>query len=125
MFTSEKELRKVPPKRVGGSVSKRDDKNEIIERVRKEREQRKSDRETFSFAVKIQKFWRGRHYGNITIQVERLDFDKKIEDIAKVAQFLKLTKSIDFVAPPSTCLCITRKLMFGKFSPFKVYSYCM
>eukprot|EP01041_Mallomonas_annulata_P005961 gene5961-12031_t len=118
MFHSDKDLNRFPPKKTGTSkLKKAEDKDEILERTRKEREQRKALRESSVHVLKIQSWWRGRHYGSLWIQSQKSDFDKKLDDIQKLAAVLKATKAIDFVPPTTVCLELARKLVIGTFSP--------
>ena len=45
----------------------------------------------------------------------RAEFDKKVDDIQKLARVLKASKNIDFAPPGEICLTLTKLLCFGKF----------
>lgn len=128
MFASDKDLRKAPSKksatRSSGTAKAQGSKStgeSVVERAKREREERANDREMTKACGKIQSWWRGRWVSFTWREAQRNDFDKKMGDLEKISQLLFKTKNITLVPPLSTSLELTKKVLSGKFIPQVIF----
>ena len=119
-FLNEKDFRKgagtVPPKRaaiISGKKVKGDDTKKtdnVVERAKLERVERAKVRETTSFVIKIQSWWRGRSTAFKTIRALRTSFDSKLNDIENLTSILLSKNNIIFIPPLPICMELAAKL---------------
>ena len=82
----------------------------VVERARTEREERAKVRETTSFVIKLQSWWRGRSTSNRTIKALRAAFDSKVNDIENLSALLLSKNNIVFIPPVPICMELAVKL---------------
>ena len=123
MFASDKDLRKAPAKKSGSKVStSRASKTQsssgadVVERAKREREERQVERNLAKMSIVIQSWWRGRWNAWKLISYHRNDFDRKIADLERIANLLKTTKNITLVPPLSTCMDLCKKVLIGRYT---------
>jgi hypothetical protein len=115
MFISDKDLKsKAKPKTAAPAKASQQEKLSVVEQARIEREERQRQRDRSQAAVKIQKIYRGRFYSRAFASQLRREFDKKVEDIKKLSNILKLSKGITFCPPGDVSFHLLRLLCFGR-----------
>lgn len=115
MFISKDDLKPKAKAKAKGTVN-------IVEQAKVEREEREVLRRKTKCAVQIQAIYRSYLYRYRFKGQLRRDFDKKIGDIRKLSQVLKISRNIIFAAPGDICLQLSRLLCYGKFSGREVSS---
>lgn len=95
---------------LGSDKEKVNSRTAVIERAKKERDQRKNDKIRNEKIIKIQSFFRGRQTSFRLYQQHRQLFDTKVNDVVKLATILKL-KNVIFVPPPQVIIDISRSLL--------------
>ena len=97
---------------LGSDKDKVNSRNSVIERAKKERDQRKNDKIRNEKIIKIQSYFRGRNIAYQLYQEHRKSFDTKVNDVVKLATILKL-KNIVFVPPVQVIIDISRSLILN------------
>lgn len=141
MFVSDKDLKKVPnnkrpattassavinskhnvpvkqqPNTIisSNSVSATSNTIDVVERTRIEREQRQLLRDQLVYVVKIQAYCRGHKVRSNLLKNLRLELDKKLQDIEKVAVAVKAQADIEFSPPSNITMGLLPQLLFLK-----------
>ena len=122
MFISDKDLKsKAKPKATATAKANHQEMLPVVEQARIEREERQRQRDRSQAALKIQKIYRGRFYSRAFASQLRKEFDKKVEDIKKLSNILKISKGIKFSPPGDVSLHLLRLLCFGRHIDDDVY----
>ena len=116
-FYNDKDLRKVPSVKnrsiSNGQKAKANDSRiigDVVLQSKLERELRAKTREDTVLAIRIQSWWRGRVSASKVVTGLRSDCDRKLSDISKLSDLLRIKNNVSFVPPISICFELARKL---------------
>jgi hypothetical protein len=91
--------------------SQEEDKNEFLRRARVERETRARARLEATSAQTVQRFWRGRSTAAQRRQLERQDWDRKMQDLGRLQAILAAAGTV-FCPPAPVLMTLVRQLLF-------------
>lgn len=137
MFTSDKDLRKVAPKKTGKSVSSQQVNKSsgssvinpgiegaasislnptrvaenIVDHAKKERELRQQKRQQVIYVTLVQSWWRGRHSANLFRRNLFMSIVKKLADVENLARLLN-SKGITFIPPLDSTISLLREVNY-------------
>jgi hypothetical protein len=91
--------------------SQEEDKNEFLRRARVERETRARARLEANSAQTVQRFWRGRSTAAKRRQLERQDWDRKMQDLGRLQAILAAAGTV-FSPPAPVLMTLVTQLLF-------------